>query len=157
MHCGECHRRFRWKDADFVSPCKGFHSTRRFPFVAKCPHSFIPRRHRCEYRARKAAALLPVGLVAAPIAVPLIVGAAVCKLPIWSYHHGRERVKARALQKRVRQARAEAARDVERLREIAVACRQSGKHDLIAGWCCNCGAIVSQSAPASASEAEASR
>jgi len=144
MHCFSCNRRFGWKDAEFFTHCKGFHPVFCFPFVAKCPHvACIPQQHRLEYRVRKSAVLLPAGMIFAPF----LIGFAAYELTIWCHKNGpidlyRKRMRARALEKRNRDLRANAALELERLREVHVACRQTNAgHHFVADWCSNCGRI----------------
>jgi len=148
MRCGSCQHSFNWGAAPLLHPCCGYHYTRKFPFLERCKH--LPARdfkivHRASYYAQLAplaVAVSPVALIALPV-----LGLAEVKDRYQDYIIEWRQAKRRAAN--LAAAAHEYAAEMEEMRQQMTACRQTGEHEWVAGWCHRCGALEESAANAS--------
>lgn len=143
MKCSVCKTSFRWDRVPLAVPCTGYHYTNAPPFVRRCPHVRIeamPLKHRAAYVAQKGCIMAPAALLVVPIllvAAPIAIADAVRTAARKRSERHRKRQAAEAQRARSAEFLAESQRQVAQI----VACRQTGEHTWVAGWCYSCGAI----------------
>jgi hypothetical protein len=71
VRCGSCGLQFRWDRVPLACPCKGYHTTPKFPFYEKCKHvrqQDVTTRHKLEFQLKRGVVLAPLVAAAAPFA-----------------------------------------------------------------------------------------
>ena len=154
MRCSnpQCLARFRWDQTPLAYPCKGYHRCATPPFVYRCPHlrdDDFAARHRWAYHGQRTLVMLPVYAVAVPLALavgPPVLLASAAKS---AWRKRRERLRRLRRERwRVSDAyRQRAAAQNEAERRRMTACRQSGNHEWVHGWCHRCGALEAAAPP----------
>lgn len=147
MVCGNCAGTFRWDSVPLICTCKGYHLEWRdgpVPFWKACEHARrdeVALCHKAEFHAKRAVVLAPIVLVlAAPVLLTYSVVAAVDAVKKHRRRAARLRMKERT-RRRLRAAEASFADENREELERAVACRRTGQHEWVAGWCHRCGAL----------------
>ena len=151
MRCGSCGHNFRWDRVPLACPCRGFHTTKGYPFFTRCNHmrrgDMRPLR-RAEFEVKRSVVLAPAVLIVAPIllvAVPIYCVAGVVRDEM---RHRKQRSLRRARERRQRDLAQSSLAELEAELGRVTACRRTGEHAWVSGWCQNCGIIdPSQSNP----------
>ena len=161
MRCFSCSTSFRWTDVPLACPCKGFHTKWKhkcLPLAQWCEHVPKVGRHHVSLRAHAAYYAQNGCVLALPMALASPVLALVAT--VWvphrvivrpvreAYQAWNQRAEAR---RRLRSATARAAifhQESECTLQSRLACRRGeAPHDLVAGWCQNCGVSLTRSTP----------
>ncbi len=154
MVCRACGTGFKWGDAALICPCRGYHYKKAPPFLCRCKD--VKRMDpvaSVAYRAQKGVIFLsfaPVVVAAAAVAISVVL-----PLEALKHHHRKQKRRARARQQRENWEKRNLAnlaaanyRQGQLECQRLTACRQTGRHKWVAGWCEQCGVLSDQVFPA---------